>query len=391
MPAVEVSEDELKEYYAAQKERFTVPEQRRARHILIEYGDDKTKAKEKAQAIYEKAKAGESFEKLAKENSDDVGSSSKGGDLGFFGKGIMDKNFEDAAFSMNVGDISKPVASKFGFHIIKLEEIKKSTGKLFDEVKKEIDTELRKQKAEKLYFEKAESLANLAYETPDSLEAVKDQLNLKIQSSPFISKRGGAGIFRNRKLLDIAFSNEVLKENLNSQVIEIDPTHSVVIRLNEYKPAQVKPLSEVKARVKNKLINNKALERAKTKAKDIEAKIKVNNSPAEFTKDKNYKWTDKKWIKRSNTDTSREIVQAAFAIPRKKDNSLQTKGIKLNNGDYAVVIISGVKDGDIAAITEEQKIKLSETIANASGIGAITFLIKSLKDNAEIETFPENL
>ncbi|HFE39465.1 MAG TPA: hypothetical protein ENK06_13805, partial [Gammaproteobacteria bacterium] len=392
LPSVEIDEAELKEYYDEQKDRFVTPEQRKAKHILIEFGDDPDAAKEKAQEIYNKAtKEGSDFEALAKEYSDDLGSASEGGDLGFFGRGIMDENFENTAFSMNVGDISKPVRSAFGYHIIKLEEIKPSSGKPFPEVKVDIEAELRKKKAEKLYFEKVEQLANLTYETPDTLETAKEELGLTIKTSPFIGKRGGSGVFSNRKVIDAAFSDDVLIDNLNSEAIELGATHAIVVRLKVHKPAEVKPLDEVKAQITNTLKKDKALAKAKSVADTLSEKIKSGSAPEDVASEADYRWNEKKWVKRDESAMLKEIIQAVFSMKRIQDGGLETKGVELNNGDYALLIFTGIKDGDVTSLSDEDKKQIAEGIANANGVDAFTTFLSALKEASEIKTFPGNL
>jgi len=395
MPAMTVEQDELESYYEEQKDRFLSTEERSARHILIEFGDDDAKAKAKAESLYQKAIGGESFEALAKEHSADIGSAIDGGDLGFFARGIMDRNFEDTTFSLKVGDISKPVRSEFGYHIIKLEKIKEPKGKTLSEVRNEIETEIKKQKAEKEYFDKVEVLANMAYETPDSLAAAQEELGLTLKTTGFVGKRGGPGIFSNRKVLDAAFSDDVLIEHLNSEAIELSANHTVVVRLKEYKDAQVKPLEEVSAQIKATLIAEKALKLAEADAKLIEEKLKSGVSGAEAVKvikGKSYVWKQKKWVKRDEADVPKEIIEAAFLLPRLTESEkVSTKALKLNNGEYSLLAFTGIKDGDVNAMTDDEKKKIGDGIANAVGLDMFTTMLTSLKDESKIKRFPENL
>ncbi len=391
MPKVEINETELEDFYKEQKDRFIVPEERRARHILIEFGDDKTKAEEKANAIAAKAAAGEDFATLAQENTDDIGSKTEGGDLGFFARGVMDENFEDATFSMEPGEVSPVVRSSFGFHIIKLEEIKPSTGKAFSEVKAEIEAQVRREKADKLYFDESERLANLAYENPETLEVAAEELGLEIKTSPLISRRGGAGIFGNRKVIEAAFSDEVIKENQNSAAIETNNNEMVVVRVEEHKLAEPRPLEQVKGQIKTQLENDKALGLAKAEAKLFEDKINNGESVTELAAEKGLSWNEKQWVGRNNSDIASEITQALFSMPRNNDNITKTQGIPLNNGDYSLLAFSGIKDGDIANITEEDKKSIANGIANASGSDSFTILLESIKADAKIEKFMSNL
>jgi len=395
LPSISVEENELEDYYEEQKERFINPEERRARHILFEFADDDAKAKTDAEKVYQKIQSGESFETLAKENSADIGSATDGGDLGFFARGIMDANFEETAFALKVDEVSKPVRTEFGYHIIKLVEIKPQEGKSLSDVRDEIEVEIKKQKAEKEYFNKVEVLANVAYETPDSLEPAKEELGLTIKTTGFIPKRGGPGIFSNRKIMDAAFSDDVLIENLNSEAVELSSNHTIVLRLKEYRDAQVRPLEEVKAQIKATLIDEKALTLAKVDASLIEQKLKEGIAGAEAVKisdDKSYAWNEKKWIKRDDTEVPREVIDASYLLPRLSENEkFSTKGLKRNNGEYALIAFSGIKDGDVSTMTDEERTKIGDGIANAVGIDVFTTMLNALKDEAEIKRFPENL
>ena len=393
LPKVEVEESELEDYYEEQKDRFMTPESRHARHILVEFGDDEDAAKTKAQGLYDKAIAGESFEELAKSNSDDIGSASEGGDLGFFSSGVMDENFETKTFAMKVGEISEPVRSSFGYHIIKLEEIKPSEGKSFSDVREEILSELKKQKAEKRYFDDVEQLANLTYEAPETLTDASEELGLDIKTSSYFGRRGAPGIFSNRKVLDAAFSDDVLKENFNSAAIELSSTHAVVIRLNDFKAAQVRPLEQVKGQIKAKLLNDKASEKALELATVIEEKIKAGATGIDALKDlgQELTWNEKTWIDRASTGFPRDVVQAAFALPRTEEGQLVTKAVKMSNGDYSLIAFTGIKDGDITAMSAEEKDSMKEGISRATGIDSYTNLLESIKGQAEIERFPGNI
>jgi len=388
-------EDELESYYDEQKDRFIQPEERRARHILFEFGEDDEKAKADAESVYQKIVGGAEFEAMAKEHSSDIGSASEGGDLGFFGKDVMDASFEDTTFSLNIGDVSKPIRSEFGYHIIKLEEIKEEKGKSLAEVKDELMTEIKRQKAEKEYFDKVEVLANMAYETPDSLEPAKEELGLVLKTTDFIAKRGGPGIFSNRKIMDAAFSDDVLAENLNSEAIEVSSNHTVVLRLVDYKEAQVRPLAEVTPQIKVTLATNKALDLAKADADAIAKLLKEGKSGKDAVasiKGKKYTWNEKQWIKRDNADVTKEIVDASFLMPRLADSQkLETKGVKLNNGEYSLLAFSGIKDGDVSSLSEDERTNIGDGIANAVGLDLFTTLLQTLKDEAEIRRFPENL
>jgi peptidyl-prolyl cis-trans isomerase D len=251
-PQMLVSDDEIKKYYDEHSAQFQVAEQRQASHILITVSDkasDKeiAAARQKAEKLFREAKqAPANFAELAKKNSQDQGSAANGGDLGLFARGAMVKPFEDAVFKMSVGEIVGPVQSDFGFHIIKLTGAKPGKSRPMAEVREEIMLELRKQKAGKRFAEVAETFSNTVYEQPDSLKPVADALKLKIQTSPWIGKKGGdVALLNNGKLLQAVFSEESLKLKRNTEAVEVRPNTLIAARVVEFKSASYKSLEEL--------------------------------------------------------------------------------------------------------------------------------------------------
>ncbi len=393
---ITVDEAEVKKYFESQKHRFVVPEERRASHILIqvaqEAGDDVVeKARKKAQDLYDRIKKGEAFDKLAKKNSDDPGSAEQGGDLGFFARGIMDESFEKAAFQLKVGEVGEPVRSRFGFHIIKLTDIHAEQQKPYEKVHAELETQLRQQKAEAAYFEKAETLANLAYEHPESLQSVSEELGLKVKTSAPFTRSGGPGVASNAKVAQAAFSKEVLEDRFNSEPIETAANESVVLRLKEHKPAATRPLEQVKSAIENELANRKARDKAQEKGQALVAEITNGKDETEVAKTFKYKWQKVDGIKRDDTKSNTEVVHHAFAMKLAAEGKKAVDGFALGSGDYVVVRLFDVKDGDPAGMDEAKKESLEKNLASGGGAAQFQSLLTGLKDNAKIERFPNNL
>lgn len=387
MNEIEVSEDDLESAYENQKERFIDPIEVKASHILIEVGDDSEAAKAKAQELHDRLVKGEDFAKLAKENSDDPGSAADGGNLGYFGAGIMDKAFEDAAFAMKKGEISTPVRSEFGYHIIKVFDKRGGTGKSFAEVRDQLLNEIKRDRAKRLYVEKVDTLATVTYENPDSLEPAIDELGLVRKTTPMFPRRGGPGIAANRKVADAAFSDVVLEEKLNSELIELDEQSAVVIRVKEHKPAEVRPLAQVRGMIENQLKNEKASEAAKEKAEALLADVKAGKKIS----DKNYTVFARNWIDRENSEVNGELRSKAFALAKPEGNAGTHGTVAMNNGNYAVMSLYGVKDGDVSKMAAEDKETMSAQLENAAAVLEFTAFLAELKDKAEIERFPGNL
>lgn len=269
-----VTEAEIKSWYDGHKERFQQPEERRASHILVaseKLGKDKAKAKAE-DLLKEIRKNPASFSDLAKKNSDDPGSASKGGDLGFFGKGMMVKPFEEAAYALKDGEISGVVESDFGFHIIKLTGVHAAKEKPLAEVKAEIEAELKKAASSRKFAEAAESFSNIVYEQPDSLKPAAEKFKLTVKQSEWIGRQPNPanGPLGNEKLLAALFSDDSVKSKRNTEAVEIAQNTLVAARLVEYKPTTLQAFEGVQGSIETLLKRKEAQALA---AKDGEARL----------------------------------------------------------------------------------------------------------------------
>jgi peptidyl-prolyl cis-trans isomerase D len=280
---VSVSDEEVKQDYEENAAKYQGNEQRQASHILIGFSNtasaaDKAAAKEKAESILQQVKANpKSFEKLAIEFSQDSGSAGKGGDLGSFGRGAMVKPFENAAFSMKVGEISDLVESEFGYHIIKLTGITGESSD-FEAMKLKIKAELLFQKAQAKYAELADDFGNTVYEQSGSLEPVAKKFGLQVQSSPAMTKDEIAKFFKNERLASLVFSDEVLKEKRNTEAIEISPNNLVAARTVEYTPEAPRSFDEVKGGIESLLKAEAASKLAQQKGEALVADLKAGKA-----------------------------------------------------------------------------------------------------------------
>lgn len=393
---ISFTEEELLKAYDEQKDRYGVGEERQAKHILIQISDSEdeksvNKALDKANKIAARIKAGESFETLAKSSSDDSGSANQGGDLGFFGKNIMDPAFEAAAFAMKEDEISDPVKSSFGYHIIKLEKIRAGSHKPFTEVREEIIKVHQQQKAEAQFFDKIELMANAAYEQPDSLDAVAEALNQKIKSTEKFPMSGGKGIAANQKLLQVAFSNDVLKQKYNSEPIEISVNHLVVVRLKEHEPETQKSLDEVKSEISKLLIKQAASAKAEEAGKETVKNLKQGSESTSVAKKLGLEWKAKAYITRTENKLSRDLVDAVFKQKKPVEGKVSTNGIKLNTGDYVVYQLFNVKNPDVTKIADAEKKKFTSELSSLYSNAEYDKYLTSLKNQADILIFAENI
>lgn len=257
-----VTDAEIKAWYDGHKDRFLQAEERRASHILLasdKHGKDKAKTKAE-ELLKEIQKTPAAFADLAKKNSDDPGSASKGGDLGFFGRGMMVKPFEDAAFSQKEGDISGVVESDFGFHIIKVTGIHAAKEKPLTEVRAEIEGELKKTAASRKFAEAAEAFSNMVYEQSDSLKPVAEKFKLSIKQSDWIGRQANPanGPLGNEKLLAALFSDDSVKNKRNTETVETAANTLVAARIVDYKPSALQPFDSVKGNIESLLKRQEA-------------------------------------------------------------------------------------------------------------------------------------
>ena len=270
--SISVPQADVRTYYEQNIARLQSKEERRASHILINAPKDmpaaeRAKAKAQAQDVLDKVNAKpDSFAQLAAKFSQDPGSAANGGDLNFFARGAMVKPFEDSAFALKKGQTSGLVESDFGYHIIRLTDIKTPAAPSFESMREKLESELTTQQAQKKFAEQAEVFTNVVYEQADSLQAAADRLKLSIQSANGLPKtpiQGASGPLANAKLLAALFSVDVIEKKHNTEAIETGPSQMVAARISQHYPARTKPLDEVKAQVKARLVQSRAQELAK--------------------------------------------------------------------------------------------------------------------------------
>lgn len=338
---------------------------------------------------------GESFDKIAKEKSP-----ADGGDLGFISKGIMDDAFDAVAFKLKKGEISKPVKSKFGYHLIKLIDAKgaernikhilvkplAAPKKLDSVLREKIKKEIQIQEAEKTFFDDVEKFSNLAYENSDSLEAVASGLGLQIKSSGLSLRNGFLGVLSNPQVTSAIFSDEVINKNKNSEVIELKETHMIVVRIKEHQAAAQKTFAEVKDDVNRQVAMQHQKENMK---KDVNSAFKNLSSGSKGTEQtalfKNSQWTPAKFVSRRSSKDLKvptEIVQQAFSLARPAESKPSIGMVDLANGDQAIVVVSAIKDANTADTAEQTAIRqqLQQVNTNTEFLGFERYL----KDNADI-------
>jgi peptidyl-prolyl cis-trans isomerase D len=311
----QVSTDEAIAYFEAHFDEFGQPEERRASHILISApssatDSDRAAARVRAEQLLAELKQNpERFTELAREHSQDPGSAPAGGDLGFFGRNMMTKSFEDAVFKMKQGEISGLVETEHGFHIIKLDEIKSGKKVDFADVKSQVEREVKKEKATKLFGEMADNFSNIVYEQSDSLKPAAENFGLAIRQSGWVGRSGGEPpYFTNERLLMAIFSDDAIKDKRNTEAIEVSPNTLISARVLDYKPAITPSLTELKDKIADRVAREEASKAALSEGKEKLAELQKGKG-----KDEVVKWGPSQQVSRKEPQgLDNQTVQAIF-------------------------------------------------------------------------------
>ncbi|HWH49252.1 MAG TPA: SurA N-terminal domain-containing protein [Burkholderiales bacterium] len=381
--AAKVSEDELKAHYQANIERYRTAEERRASHILIPAAaaasaEEKAKAKAQAEDLLKQIKSAPGkFAELAKQFSKDPGSAEKGGDLGFFARGLMVKPFDSAVFSLKVGELAGPVETQYGYHIIRLDAVKAPQSTPFETVRQQILDEIRKPKLGRAYAEAADSFNNLVYEQFDSLQPAADALKLTVQKSEWVSRAGGNPnpLFNNDKLLNAVFSDEVLKNKHNTSAIEVQPNMLLSARVIEHKPVATLPLEQVRSDVMQILTDKGAIELAEKEGRAALEKLQKGEAVS-------LSWSPAQPVSlQKRQGLHPEGAQAVFGADVTKLPVYA--GVPAAQGRFVVYRITKVKD--LTAIDPEHRKRLGKQLAELAGQEQYAAYLASLRQRTDVK------
>lgn len=380
-------EAEIEQAYQDNLAFYTSEEQRRISHILFETLDGEEAAQAKAQEVLAKLEAGEDFASLAESYSDDIVSAEEGGDLNVISRGDYSGAFEDAAFDLNeVGDVSEIVSSEFGLHIIKLTGLTPSTVTPLEEVRDELESDIITRKATDEYFSLQNEMARLAFEEPDSLSAVAEAINRPIIETPFFAAGQLPAGVNYPQLNDIAFSSELIDEQVNSELIELSDELVMVVRVAEHKPERTRSIDEVKAQIETELKNDKAQAQAYTYAQSIQTALFNNEDVSALLDEHDLSWEEHTGLSRNSAELSSEAIDALFSLslsPKTDDVSNSVDLVTTTNGNVALIQLTGVtaaQSPDEATLTATKN-----RIANAQTQQTYDNFVDALRETAEIQ------
>jgi len=379
---VEITEEQIQAQYAAELSTLQAQTERRASHILLQAGDELGEALAQAQELKNRIDNGESFEDLAAEFSIDGGSAQFGGDVGYTTGETFAEEFEAALSQLELNEVSDPVRTQFGVHLIKLTEITENEGPSLEESRERIERELQDQAVEDIYIARAEELNNLSFESID-LQEPANILELDIQTTELFDSAGGIGIASNADVIAAAFGADV-QEGLNSELIALDESRSVVIRLLESREPELKTLAEVRGEIESTLRRQKAEEQAASLGETYLNNLNNGQNIDNLLAVQGLEWNRGQNLSRTSPGLEPEIRQLVFSMSKPEGDPL-IQGQQLASGDYIIAELQEVIPGSLEEMSEENRLALQNYLMQLTANSDFTAYMTGFKADADIE------
>jgi peptidyl-prolyl cis-trans isomerase D len=347
---VAVSEEALRRHYdEIAPERFVDAEQRRGSHMLVEAGNDDAAARARAESLAKQAQGGADFAELARKNSDDIGSKAQGGDLGWSLKQAYEAPFAEALFSMQKGEIRGPVKTRFGYHIIRLDDVRPAHQRPFEEVRAELETEYRRDQAQSIFYERSQQLADESFAALSELDSVARDLKLPLSTVDSFSRSGGGPFGAERRVIDAAFSDDVLVDRQNSEPISLGDDRVVVLRVTSHSESRQQTLAEVRPAVEAE-VRVEAARKAATAAVHAALERLEDGAPwSEVVKELGLTPAGLVTMQRQGGEYPAELVSAVFAAAAPSGAGPTAGQARLASGDPVLFVVNARRPGALPA------------------------------------------
>jgi peptidyl-prolyl cis-trans isomerase D len=380
---VEVEEDDIREYYEERRELYETEEQRSASHILFELDDDDPMAK--AEAALARLNAGESFEAVAADVSEDPGTASQGGSLGRIARGMLPGPFEDAVFSMEEGEIRGPVESDFGVHIIRLDAIEAGEVRSFEEVRDELAEQLQRERSEDRFADLAEELDRLAFDANSQLDTVAAALELPLITVNDFPRSGDPEVFENSAaVVQAAFDPTVLTDGWNSRLVELADDDVLVLRVTAHHLPTQEPLEAVRDEIVELLTLAAAEEIAQSAADAFVAEATASEDLAALAQAHGGVWNEPRWVSRTDSSVPTEMLSRIFSWSEPAAEQPRIEAVSLVTGDQAVVRLSAVRNGEPDGVPREERDQRLDEIAEQAALMELAAYARATRDAARV-------
>ncbi len=388
-PDAAPADEDLRKRYADEKQRFVQPEQRLVSHILVNVPANATPEQQKtalaqADKIAAEANAG-NFAKLAEQDSQDLGSRRQGGDLGWLEKGVTNAAFDSALFALQKGQVSKPVLSSDGYHVIWLRDVRSGESKPFEEVREQLTKELSVAGRDRKYNEVAGKMSDNTYQNPSSLEPASVALNLPIKTTALFSRKGGEGLLANTKLVAAAFGDDVLVQGNNSALIDLGNNHSVVIHVDQHVPAAAKTFADVRPAIEKAILDQRIEVAVKKQAEEALARLQKGDVLPAVSASLGANVISANEAVRSHADVPAPLLKQAFLMAHPAAGKPQFASVDMQDGTYAVLVLDKVQGGDLTKVLPEQREALRQQMVQAYGSEATRELVDLLRSKTKIK------
>ena len=380
-----ITEEQIRQRYDERQLEYESQVERRASHILLEAltGEDFEAATTLAGELKERIDAGENFEDLAAEYSSDTGSADFGGDVGYTTGENFVEEFEQILLALDVDEVSAPVRTEFGVHLIKLTERSESEIEDFDDSRDTLERDLKTTEVDRIFLERAEELGNLAFESFDLVDP-SEIMGLEIQTTSLFDRRGGAGIAANGDVINSAFIPELVIDQLNSDLIAITPSRSVVIRVVEHNQSQLQPLDTVSGEIQILLQFERIRERGRDLGETIRDSMQNGQNIDTLLKTQDLSWNQLNDLERNNQLLPPELVQNIFDISGPGAGEVSMDGFQLTTGEYVVVELQSVSEGSLEDLEQEEQASLQAFLTQQYSNAEFEALVLGLQNRAEI-------
>ncbi|HEY5703136.1 MAG TPA: SurA N-terminal domain-containing protein [Gammaproteobacteria bacterium] len=393
---VEVSEDALREYYESNKASYDTEEQRKITQILIKIeegsSDDQiASAESEAQKILGMLESGKTFEDIAKLYAEDSSNFSLT-EYGFLPKGILQPEIDEVVFSMKPETVSGVIKSKLGFHIVKLVDMKGGVLNTFENNREQVEADYRQQESELRFYDLADQLANLTFEHPDNLEVAASETDLPVENTQLFDRNGteeGPGSYP--KIVEAAFSEEVLDKRHNSELIEVADGNLYVIRVTEHSPRMRLSIADVRDTIIEDIKSTRASEETRSLGMTIIEELASGKAFAAIEKDHDIKWEKAESVKRGDIEVNRAVLRTAFTMGKPEEGSSVFDGIQLGSGDYAIIAVTGVETLDPESIKGKDAEDTKRTLETFRAANSWVQFLDQLKAEADINLFKDVL
>ena len=383
---IEVDEIELREQYEEERDAFEGSSEKRASHILFEVGVNlsEEQALQLAVEAQRRISDGEEFAALALELSSDVASAAEGGDIGYTDGSAFPEEIETALEMLSVDQVSAPVVTEFGVHLVKLTEDSTSAFQSYEEVADRIERELKSAQVELLYAERLEDLLNLAFESGD-LQVISEELNLDILESEAFSRVGGSGVFSNQAVIAAAYSDDVLLEGNNSEVIEISASQAAVVRVQQFNEASILPLEQVEAEIAVLLRIEMERNAVQALGDEILLVIEAAEELDALLLANELEWINQEAMGRTAISVNRVVLNQVFAMP-KPQNTPERVNLTLDNGTFVLIELNRVNLGVLASLADNEQDAMTYSMLTDLGNSDFQAFMSNLQDNADIQS-----